>query len=278
MLLASGIMFEVPIAMAALARMGVASARLYRQQWRIAIVAMAAIAAILPGGDPISMVLLMIPQFVLYGVGIALAAKFGQAPLWRRVGPRRGVSPPRTTCPTAGRLRPWPAIGHVALSAWSGGRYMHFGVEIDEERLVALLRPDDAIHTVITADVYGQGGADRLVGRALAGLPRDDYALIGAVGHDFYDGERRGAKGYPRFTDPALRDRSGYADYLRRADRAQPGALRDGPLRPAPAPQPGPPRLQLRRGLARHGPACARRASPAPSASHPAPPTASRST
>ncbi len=84
MLLASGIMFEVPIAMAALARMGVASARLYRQQWRIAIVAMAAIAAILPGGDPISMALLMIPQFVLYGVGIALAAKFGQAPLWRQ--------------------------------------------------------------------------------------------------------------------------------------------------------------------------------------------------
>jgi aryl-alcohol dehydrogenase-like predicted oxidoreductase len=37
------------------------------------------------------------------------------------------------------------------------------------------------------------------------------------VGHDFYDGERRGAKGYPRFTDPSLRDRSGYADYLRLA-------------------------------------------------------------
>ena len=38
----------------------------------------------LPGGDPISMGLLMIPQLVLYGVGIALSAKFGQAPLWRR--------------------------------------------------------------------------------------------------------------------------------------------------------------------------------------------------
>ena len=77
-------MFEVPIAMAALARIGVASATIYRQQWRIAIVAMAAIAAVLPGGDPISMALLMIPQFVLYGLGIALAAKFGQAPIWRR--------------------------------------------------------------------------------------------------------------------------------------------------------------------------------------------------
>ena len=84
MLLASGILFEVPIAMAALARMGVASAALYRRQWRVAIVAIAAIAAVLPGGDPFSMALLMGPQIVLYGLGIALAARFGQAPLWRR--------------------------------------------------------------------------------------------------------------------------------------------------------------------------------------------------
>ena len=40
------------------------------------------------------------------------------------------------------------------------------------------------------------------MGRALAGLPRDYYCLVGAVGHDFYEGEREGAKGFPRFTDP----------------------------------------------------------------------------
>jgi sec-independent protein translocase protein TatC len=84
MLLASGLMFEVPIAMAALARMGVASAGLYRRQWRVALVAIAVLAAVLPGGDPFSMLLLMIPQIVLYGVGIALSARFGQAPVWRR--------------------------------------------------------------------------------------------------------------------------------------------------------------------------------------------------
>jgi sec-independent protein translocase protein TatC len=84
MLLASGLMFEVPIAMAALARMGVASAGLYRRQWRVALVAIAVLAAVLPGGDPFSMLLLMIPQILLYGVGIALSARFGQAPIWRR--------------------------------------------------------------------------------------------------------------------------------------------------------------------------------------------------
>lgn len=64
--------------------MGVATARMYRTHWRVALVAIAAIAAILPGGDPISMVLLMLPQDALYAVGIALSARFGQAPLWRR--------------------------------------------------------------------------------------------------------------------------------------------------------------------------------------------------
>jgi aryl-alcohol dehydrogenase-like predicted oxidoreductase len=37
------------------------------------------------------------------------------------------------------------------------------------------------------------------------------------VGHDFYDGEREGAKGFPRFTDPRLRGPDAYASYLRMA-------------------------------------------------------------
>jgi aryl-alcohol dehydrogenase-like predicted oxidoreductase len=110
--------------------------------------------------------------------------------------------------------------GHVALGAWSGGRHLHFGEPIAEDRLVALLTPGDGIHTVITADAYGAGEADTLVGRALAGRPRDDAFVIGAVGHDFYDGQRDGAKGFPRFSDPRLRGPEGYAEYLRRATEA----------------------------------------------------------
>jgi sec-independent protein translocase protein TatC len=69
--------------MAALSRMGIASERMYRTHWRVAIVVIAAIAAVLPGGDPISMVLLMLPQLLLFAVGIALSARFGQPPIWR---------------------------------------------------------------------------------------------------------------------------------------------------------------------------------------------------
>jgi aryl-alcohol dehydrogenase-like predicted oxidoreductase len=106
---------------------------------------------------------------------------------------------------------------HTAIGTWSGGRYMHFGEPLDDERYEALLRPGPDIPTVITADVYGQGEADAALGRALRGVRRDDVVVVGAVGHDFYDGERQGAKGFPRFTDPALRGPEGYADYLRRA-------------------------------------------------------------
>lgn len=94
---------------------------------------------------------------------------------------------------------------------------MGFGESLADERLIALLRPDEAISAVMTADAYGCGEADRLLGRALEGIDRKSYCLIGAVGHDIYEGERDGAKGFLRFTDPRLRSADEYAPYLRMA-------------------------------------------------------------
>jgi aryl-alcohol dehydrogenase-like predicted oxidoreductase len=105
----------------------------------------------------------------------------------------------------------------TAIGTWSGGRFMHFGEPLEQERLSALLRPGAGIDTVITADVYGAGEADLALGRALAGVERESYCLIGAIGHDFYTGERSGAKGFPRFTDPRLRGPGDYAEYIRTA-------------------------------------------------------------
>jgi aryl-alcohol dehydrogenase-like predicted oxidoreductase len=107
--------------------------------------------------------------------------------------------------------------GRVAVGTWSGGRYMHFGEAIDDERFAAMVRPGGGIDTVITADVYGAGEADTMLGRALDGVSREEVCIVGAVGHDFYEGERNGPKGFPRFTDPTLRGANGYADYLRMA-------------------------------------------------------------
>jgi aryl-alcohol dehydrogenase-like predicted oxidoreductase len=110
----------------------------------------------------------------------------------------------------------------TAVGTWSGGRFMHFGTPLDEARFEALITPDEDIRTVITADVYGAGEADTVLGRALRraagdGLTRDRFCAVAAVGHDFYEGQRDGAKGFPRFTDTRLRGPEAYADYLRSA-------------------------------------------------------------
>ena len=96
---------------------------------------------------------------------------------------------------------------------------MHFGETLEEDRYLDCIRLayDSGVRTFVTADVYGQGKADELLGRALEGLPRDSYCLVGMLGHDFYEGERNGSAGYPRFTDPGLRGPGEYASFLQMA-------------------------------------------------------------
>ena len=110
-------------------------------------------------------------------------------------------------------------LTNTAFGMWSGGRFMHFGEPLDDDRFLAAIRLayERGIRTFVTADVYGAGEADLLLGRALAGIPRDSYCLVGAVGHDFYQGQREGSKGFPRFTSEALRKPAQYADYLQMA-------------------------------------------------------------
>lgn len=106
-----------------------------------------------------------------------------------------------------------------AFGIWNGGHFMHFGEDVGRTRLQDLAKKAYTlgIRTFITADVYGEGEADRLLGEALSGFPRDSYCLAGMIGHDFYKGKRQGEKGFPRFTDSSLRTSSDYANYLRRA-------------------------------------------------------------
>jgi aryl-alcohol dehydrogenase-like predicted oxidoreductase len=110
-------------------------------------------------------------------------------------------------------------ITRTAYGTWNGGRFMNYGEALPDERWISVAQHAyrQGVRTFMTADVYGNGAADELIGRALAGLPRDSYCLVGAVGHDFYKGQRQGPKGFPRFTDPSLRSPREYKDYLRMA-------------------------------------------------------------
>ncbi len=96
---------------------------------------------------------------------------------------------------------------------------MHFGVALDDDRFIGTIRLayEQGIRTFVTSDVYGNGAADEMLARALSGLPRESYALVGMIGHDFYEGQREGSKGYPRFTDSRLRTPRDFADYIRKA-------------------------------------------------------------
>ncbi len=110
-------------------------------------------------------------------------------------------------------------ITKTGFGTWNGGRFMHFGEVLEEDRLRSLIESayEQGVRTFLTADTYGTGKADELLGEALAGVDRSTYALVGMVGHDIYDGQRAGARGYARFTHPEIRSEDGYSEYLKRA-------------------------------------------------------------
>jgi len=110
-------------------------------------------------------------------------------------------------------------LTRTAFGTWNGGRFMNFGVPVEEERFAALIQRayDRGVRTFVTADAYGSGAADEALGRALIGISRDSYCLVGMVGHDFYGGLRDGQKGFPRFTDPRYRQPRDFADYVQMA-------------------------------------------------------------
>lgn len=70
-----GVSFELPLIAFVLARFGILKAKVMLKSWRIAIVVIAILAAIItPTGDPVNMAIFMIPLFVLYLLSIGLAA------------------------------------------------------------------------------------------------------------------------------------------------------------------------------------------------------------
>ena len=71
----TGISFEMPLIAFVLSKMGLISAKILIDGWRVALVVIAVAAAIItPTGDPVNMALLMIPLLILYLLSILLAA------------------------------------------------------------------------------------------------------------------------------------------------------------------------------------------------------------
>jgi len=87
-LLAGGIIFQVPVGILAVTRLGIVKVEQLRKNRRYAYLVIAIVAAALPGVDPITMLIEMVPLIVLYELSILLARAFGQ--------PSSGLSEPST--------------------------------------------------------------------------------------------------------------------------------------------------------------------------------------
>jgi sec-independent protein translocase protein TatC len=77
-LLACGVVFQVPVGILALTRLGVLRVNQLRRNRRYAYLGCAVLAAALPGVDPVSMLLETAPLIALYELSIVLAAAFGR--------------------------------------------------------------------------------------------------------------------------------------------------------------------------------------------------------
>lgn len=76
-LLACGIVFQVPVGILAVTRLGIVSVGQLTKNRRYAYLICAVVAAALPGVDPVSMLLEMAPLLALYELSILLARAFG---------------------------------------------------------------------------------------------------------------------------------------------------------------------------------------------------------
>jgi sec-independent protein translocase protein TatC len=73
-LIAMGALFQIPVGILAATRLGVISPQQLRSGRRYAIVIIAIVAALLPGQDPVTMLILAAPLVVLYEASILFAA------------------------------------------------------------------------------------------------------------------------------------------------------------------------------------------------------------
>ena len=90
MMLAGGIIFELPLALFAATRLGIVSVDQLTANRRYAYLVISIIAAALPGVDPVSMLIEMVPLLVLYELSILLARVFD------RLADREALAEPST--------------------------------------------------------------------------------------------------------------------------------------------------------------------------------------
>jgi sec-independent protein translocase protein TatC len=78
-MISAGVVFQLPVGILGLVRVGVTTPEKLRRNRRYAVLVCAIVAAALPGVDPVSMLIEMVPLVLLYELSILLARVFGPA-------------------------------------------------------------------------------------------------------------------------------------------------------------------------------------------------------
>jgi sec-independent protein translocase protein TatC len=71
-LISMGLVFQMPVVMMVLGRIGIVRSSWMKRNWRISVVVLAFVAALLPGADPITMIAEFVPLLVLYAMSYFL--------------------------------------------------------------------------------------------------------------------------------------------------------------------------------------------------------------
>ena len=79
-LMAVGLVFEAPLAILSLTRLGIVTPEQLAHNRRYAVLVIAVIAMLLPGTDPVTMILCMIPLLILFEGSVQLSKVIGRPP------------------------------------------------------------------------------------------------------------------------------------------------------------------------------------------------------
>jgi sec-independent protein translocase protein TatC len=77
---AVGVLFQIPVGVLAVTRLGIITPDQLARNRRYAIVVIAVVAMLLPGTDPVTMLISMVPLILLYEGSVLLARAFGRPP------------------------------------------------------------------------------------------------------------------------------------------------------------------------------------------------------
>ena len=77
-LIAVGVMFQIPVGVLSVTRLGIVTPEQLASNRRYVVLAIAVAAMLLPGTDPITMLISMAPLYALFEISLALAKAFGQ--------------------------------------------------------------------------------------------------------------------------------------------------------------------------------------------------------